>query len=492
MKKQIKIAAISAAGALCVGNAVRAALYRPKKEKLSPLPEERVDLDRYIETLREAIRCRTVSNPDEELVDWNEFEKLHRVFEERYPLLHEKLSKQPVGRAGIIFTWQGSDPSLKPIALLGHQDVVPVPKEKLPDWLHPPFDGDLADGFLWGRGTTDMKNHVVGVLESVETLLEDGFEPRRTVLICLGYNEEVVGAEASSATLISEVLKNNGVELESVLDEGGAILDLDIPHVMHNKLAGVGIAEKGYCDFEISVEAKGGHSSAPPKHSAVGELSKAIVALENHQFHARITPELKNIIDTAARNTELPLRLAGSHLPILLPLLKPVMTQIPPVASLMRTTTAVTMTHGSPQANVLPQKASATVNFRIMPGSSIAEVERHIRRVLKNKNVNVRLLGGDEPSAVSPTDTPSMRAISRICRGMFDMSAPVPFVVMGGTDARYYQSITDCIYRFSPFVMPPEILMLAHGTNERIAVDSLANGIVFFKRYIKTMAGDEA
>lgn len=492
MDKHLKAAALSAAGLLFAGNAVRAALYRPKKEKLPPMPEEKVEIERYIETLREAIRCRTVSNPDETLVDWDEFEKLHRVFEAGYPLLHEKLSKQTVGRAGLVYTWQGIDPSLKPIALLGHQDVVPVPKEKLCDWTHPPFDGDLADGFLWGRGATDMKNHLVAVLESVETLLEEGFAPRRTVLICLGYNEEVVGPEASSATSIAAFLKENGIELESALDEGGAILDLDIPHVIHNKLAGVGVAEKGYCDFEISVEAKGGHSSAPPKHSAVGELSQAIVALEDHQFRARITPELKKIVDTAARNTELPLRLAGSHLPMLLPLLKPALAQVPTIASLMRTTTAVTMTHGSPQANVLPQKASATVNFRIMPGSSIAEVETHIRRVLRKKNVNVRLLGGDEPSSISPSDTPSMRAISRICGGMFDMSAPVPFVVMGGTDARYYQNVTDQIYRFSPFVMPPEILMLAHGTNERIAVDSLADGVAFFKRYIRAMAGDEA
>ena len=112
--------------------------------------------------------------------------------------------------------------------------------------------------------------------------------------------------------------------------------------------------------------------------------------------------------------------------------------------------------------------------------------------MLKNKNVNVRLLGGDEPSFISPTDTPSMKAISRICQGMYDMSAPVPFVVMGGTDARHYQIVTDQIYRFSPFVMPPDILMLAHGTNERIAVDSLADGVVFFKRYVRAMAGDEA
>ena len=489
MNKKIKAIALSAAGLLTVGNAVRAALYRPKKEECPALPEEQVKLDRYIETLRQAIRCKTVSNADESLVEWDEFEKLHRVFETQYPLLHQMLARQAVGKAGVIYTWQGSDPSLKPIVLIGHQDVVPVQQEKLVDWTHPPFDGALADGFIWGRGATDMKNHVVGILESVETLLEEGFAPQRSVIICLGYNEELLDSKDASAPMLAAALEENGIMPESVLDEGGAILDLNIPHVINSKLAGIGIAEKGYCDFEISIDAKGGHSAAPPKHSAVGELSKAILDLENHPFKAKITPEMKNIVDTVARNTEYAVRLFGCNARPLLPLLKPVLSRIPPVASVMRTTTAVTMTKGSPQANVLPQKATATVNFRVLPGNSIADVEKHIYRVIRNKNIDVKLLGGNEPSIVSPTDTLTMRTISKICCGMFDMSTPAPFVVMGATDARHYENVTNQIYRFSPFVMSPEILMLAHGTDERIPVDCLENGIVFFKRYIRLLAG---
>ena len=490
MKKKYKIAAISAAGALCAGNVIRTALYRPKKTEAPVFPEENVNLDRYIGSIQEAIRCKTVSNSDESLVDWKEFDKLHKMLKANYPLLHKTLSVKKVGKAGLIFTWQGSDPLLKPIALTGHQDVVPVPEEMLGDWTYPPFEGILADGYIWGRGATDMKNHLVALFESVETLLEEGFTPRRTVILCLGYNEELVDTEAASAPMISKTLEKAGIKLESVLDEGGAILDLDIPHVMNSKVAGIGIAEKGYCDFEISVNATGGHSSTPPKHSAVGELSKVILDLENHQFPAKVTREMKIIIDTIARNTNFPVRLIGSNLPAVLPALGPVLSQIPPVASVMRTTTAVTMTHGSPQANVLPQKATATVNFRIMPGTTIADVEKHIRRVVRNKDIEVKCLGGNDPSVVSPTDTPSVKAISQICCGLYDMSTPAPFVVMGATDARHYQNLTDQIYRFSPFVMPPDILMLAHGTDERISVDCLENGIVFFKRYIRIMAGE--
>ena len=482
---------LSAAGLLCAGNVIHAVTFKPKFEQSLSLPDENVNLDRYIDTLCEAIRCKTVSNSDESLTEWNEFDKLHKVFEKQYPLIHKTLKKRVVGKAGLIYTWQGTDPSLKPIALIGHQDVVPVQEEKLSEWTHPPFDAVVSDGYIWGRGASDMKNHLVGVLESVETLLEEGFTPRRTVILCFGYNEELLDTKDASAPMLSKALEDDGIMLESVLDEGGAILDLDVPHVINKRIAGVGIAEKGYCDFEISVDAVGGHSSTPPKHSAVGELSKAILDLENHQFPAKVTQEMKMIVDTIARNTELPVRLIGCNVFALLPALKPVLASIPPVASVMRTTTAVTMTNGSPQANVLPQKATATVNFRVMPGNTIADVEKHIRKVIRNKNVNVKLLGGNEPSVVSPTDTPTMKAISQLCGSIFGTSIPAPFVVMGATDARHYQNVTNQIYRFSPFVMPPEILMLAHGTDERISVDCLENGIVFFKKYVKLLAGDK-
>ena len=489
MNKKTKTAVLAGTGALLAGNAVYAALHKPKKKELMPFEQENVNVQRYTEVLQGAIRCKTVSNPDEDKMDWGEFEKLHKLFEEKYPLIHSKLKKEIIGKAGLVFVWEGKDPSLKPIALIGHQDVVPVPKEKVADWIHPPFSGDIDDGCLWGRGTTDMKHHVVAVLESVETLLEDGFEPTRTVYLCFGYNEEVVDTEKNSATIIANTLKERGIELESVLDEGGAVLDLKVPAVINRQVMGIGIAEKGYCDFEISIDAKGGHSAAPPDHSAVGELAKAITRLENHQFKARILPEFSRVADILSRNLEYPARLVGAHLKPLLSVMKPVITKIPPAATFVRTTTAVTMTSGSPQANVLPQKATATINFRVLPGNTIADVEKHIRKVVKNKKVNVRFIGGNEPSNISPIDTDSFKAIDKVCSSIHRNSMTVPFIVMGGTDSRHYQIVTDQIYRFSPFLMKPDYLMLGHGTNERVPVDCFEGGLNFFKKYIKTMAG---
>ena len=486
-----RIIAATAAGVGAVGalNVLHAALHTTKKKTYPAPAPERVNVQRYTEALQGAIRCKTVSNPDFDKMDWGEFEKLHAVFEEKYPLIHKTLKREQVGPAALIYTWEGSDPDLKPIALLGHQDVVPVPEEKVADWTHPPFEAEIADGYLWGRGAIDMKNHLVGVLESVETLLEDGFQPKRTVLLCFGCNEEVVASDCPTAALICKTLADRGVQLESVLDEGGGLIGLNVPGVIDKTLTGIGIAEKGYADFEISVDAKGGHSSAPPKHSAVGVLATAIADLENNQFKSTINPQVKNILDVATRGMKFPARLLGCNIKYLLPILKPILSAIPQSASLVRTTTAVTMTSGSPQANVLPQHATATVNFRVMPGSHISDVEDHIRKVVRSRKVGVRLIGGNEPSVISPTDSDSFNALKTIAHSMYENAMVVPYIVMGGTDARHYQPLTDQMYRLSPFRMGLDIVMLSHGTDERISVDSFGDGIAFFKRYIKTMAG---
>ena len=394
-----------------------------------------------------------------------------------------------MGKASLLFTWEGKNPSLDPIALLGHQDVVPVSEGTEKDWEHDPFGGEIADGFLWGRGALDMKNHLIGVLESVETLLEDGFVPERTVLLCFGHNEEIVASPDSGALRISKLLESRNIRLDSVLDEGGAILPVDVPHVFNKNMAGIGIAEKGYCDFEISVSAKGGHSSAPPTHTALGQLADVIKDIEKHQFPSKITPLVSDLFDRIGRNSSFLARNILCNTTILMPVLKKVMSSIPASASFVRTTTAVTMAQGSPAANVLPQKASVTVNFRIMPGMTIADVEKHLRKVIKNKNAEIKLLGGNEPSNISPTDSRAFKAIEDICFRMNGNNVVAPYLVMGGTDARNYQNICNNIYRYSPFLMDSKLIFTTHGTNERIELSSFKDGIAFFKRYIKTLAG---
>ncbi len=472
--------------------AIRAVFFVPKKKESGndALPEEKIDVDRYCQNLSDAIKIKTISNYDREKVDWNEFKRFHEFLEERYPLIHKTLIKTEIADASLIYKWEGTDPSLDGIALLGHQDVVPIADGTIDDWTNEPFEGVNDGEFIWGRGAMDMKNHLIGVMESVEQLIADGYKPKRTVYLCLGHNEEVVAAPDNGAKQIAAYLKEQGVHLEAVLDEGGAILPVNINGVLNCNLAGVGVAEKGSVNYEISVNAKGGHSSQPPKHTALGHLADVIKDIENHQFRATMPKFVYELFTEIGKRCSYPVRLVTCNIWLLKPVILKIMTKIPPAASLIRTCTAVTMASGSPQFNVLPQKASITVNFRTMPGVTIPDVEEHIRKSVRNKNIDVKFLVGKEASNVSPTDSKAFKIIKELCESADSKNLVAPFLVMGGTDAYNYENVCENIYRFAPFVVDTNLLLCTHGTNERLPLSAIPDALTFFKRYIKLMTQD--
>lgn len=486
--KSLGLAAVAGVGV----SMVRAATtYKAEKPSDFPqFPPEKVDLDRYIKNLSAAIQIPTIANRDESLVDWSKFDEFHAFLREAYPLIHEKLELQIISTRSLMYHWKSAHPEKEPVCMLAHQDVVPVTPGTEDDWIHPAFSGEVADGYIWGRGALDIKNHLIGVMEAVETLLEEGYVPERDVYLCFGHNEEVMTeGDACGAYCMMNWFKERGIKLDSVIDEGGAILPVNVKGVINRNLAGVGIAEKGHVDFEISVAAKGGHSSQPPKHTALGELSRIVCELEKHQFKAELTPQLTSLFNEIGKSTTYPVRCVASNLPILKPAIEKVCSNIPAVASMMRTTTAVTMANGSPAPNVLPQKASVVANFRIMPGQTVEDVEAHIRKYAGPK-AEVTLVGGKNPSKISPTDSRAFKVISDICKGMNPKNIVAPYLVMGGTDARQYEDVCDNIYRYSPFLVNTQLLLTTHGTNERIPIDALEDGVAFFKRYIRTLTKD--
>ena len=476
MKKSTKAIIGASIGTLAAANMVHAALFRPKKQDWGEPIEEKVDEARVQQNISAAIRCKTISNSDPEKVDWAEFDKFHAFLESAYPLIAEKLEKEVLGRANLIYRWPGKDPSLDPIALLSHQDVVPVTPGTEEDWEHPAFEGYNDGEFIWGRGAMDMKNHLICVMEAVETLLEEGYEPERDVYLLFGQDEEVVASQS------------RGIHLDSVLDEGGAILPLDVKGVIHRELAGIGVAEKGYADIEVSLDLKGGHSSQPPKHSGVGLMAEVIRDIENHQFPSTIEPYLLELFYKIGKNASYPVRLLTCNMPLLAPVLKQVMKQIPPAACFIRTTTGITMMQGSPSANVLPQTPKITINFRAMPGTSTDDIVQHIRRVVRNKKINVEVLRKKEASQFSPTDSRAFQTIEKLCKLRNPDCIVSPYLVMGGTDACFYEPICENIYRFAPFVAPVSLLLCTHATNERVPIDCLPDGVRFFKSYIRLLA----
>lgn len=492
MDKKIKYPLLAALGAAAAAVPVKAAFFKPEKVEVPPMEDEKVDLDRFRKNLSDAIKFKTIADKEAANTDWAVFDAFHDFLKERYPLMHEKLELTVIARGSLVFRWKGTRSDLDPIALLSHQDVVPISEGTWDDWKHDPFEGVDDGEFIWGRGALDMKNHLIGVLESVETLLAEGFVPERDVYILLGHNEEVMCATSENgATCICNYLKEKGVHLDAIIDEGGAILPVEVKGVINKHLAGIGVAEKGYADVEVAVTAKGGHSSQAPNHTAIGHLADVIKDIENHQFKAKMSPMMKELFDKIGRNCTYPARLVTCNLKLLEPALTKAMSFIPPAASMLRTTFGVTMASGSPQANVLPQRASVTVNFRMFPGQTVDDVLEHLHKVIRNKNVEINLLPGwKNPSAVSPTDTRSFKVIEKICHSMDDKAVVAPYLVMGGTDACHYQAVCENIYRYSPFLVSTSLLLTTHGTNERIPVSVMEDGVKFFKRYIRLASAE--
>ena len=263
---------------------------------------------------------------------------------------------------------------------------------------------------------------------------------------------------------------------------------MDVPKILRTKLAGIGIAEKGYADYKITVRSKGGHSSQPPVHSGIGEIAKVTRDLEGHQFKAKMPHFVYALFTKIGKRVSYPARIVTCNLWLLKPIVTLVMKKFPPAASLIRTTTGVSMAEGSPAANVLPQKSSITVNFRMMPGTTLADVKEHIKNVVKKKDIEIELLKGKEASKVSPTDSRSFKILEELCMRTDNNYIVAPYLVMGGTDSYHYENICDCIYRFAPFEVDTKYLLLTHATNERIPVDCMEGALKFFKRYIKYMS----
>ena len=467
---------------------IRAARFAPRPVASHSLPEAPVDIGAAISHLCEAISIRTVSDPDEEKMDWAEFERFHGWLEQAYPAAHEALDHEVVGRASLLYRWAGSEPAgarLKPFGLLAHMDVVPVEEATLGDWSYPPFEGHDDGDTVWGRGANDMKNHLVALFEAIEALLREGYKPLRDIYICIGHNEETQVGGQSGARAIARLLQERGVHMEFVLDEGGAVIE-DPPFGVNSPAAMVGLAEKGYANFVLSVADDGGHAAEPPPLTALGNLARALAAIEAAPMKQRLVTPVTLTFDALGRHMGLPLRLALANLWLTKPLVLPVLAKDRQTNAMTRTTIAATMAEASPAANVLPQRAAATVNVRILPGETEEDVRAHIGRVAARAGITLEIeVAKYSPPVGMRTGEWAYEAILRFLPAIRESILPVPYLVTGATDSREYAEVADEIYRFYPFLLSGDELASMHATDERVRHESLAGALRFNYHFIK-------
>ncbi|KAG8984577.1 hypothetical protein FRB93_006422 [Tulasnella sp. JGI-2019a] len=461
---------------------------------------------------------------------WDVFAEFHEYLREAFPKVHQELSLFKVNTYGLLYTWQGSDPSLKPIMLMNHQDVVPVEPRTYSQWQEPPYSGVLKDGWIWGRGSCDDKRGLIGNLIAVETLLEANFKPKRTVVFTFGFDEESGGKEG--ARELGKYLNQHGPkEFAFILDEGGVYSE-----EYGKMVAGVSTEEKGYFDVKIKVTAPGGHSSIPPQHTTIGLLSLLLAHLESHPHPAHLTRSstvfelyqcyavhapglphaLRETISKARKSDKALKEMENALLSLDGP-------QGKMIDAILRTTQAVDIISGGVKVNALPEEAYALVNHRVSTDSSIAELQEAIISLFTpftaDRNLALNAFGRDihqwspvapianvtigeafapalEPAPVTPTTGAAWRLLGGTIRSAYRDAegdgkeiVVAPITARGNTDTRAYWDLSRNIYRYG-HIGAHHMKNGVHTVNEAVSLEGFVNCIKFYTTLI--LNADEA
>ncbi|XP_035238051.1 N-fatty-acyl-amino acid synthase/hydrolase PM20D1.2-like [Anguilla anguilla] len=435
--------------------------------------------EQLLASFKAAIRIPTVSfsETDRNTTALAEFNIL---LKRAFPIVFssELVKHEVVASYSHLFWVPGSNPALTPYMLLAHIDVVPAAESD--GWEAPPFSAEEIDGFIYGRGTIDNKQSVMGILQALEYLLERGYRPRRGFYIGLGHDEEVSGREG--AVNIVKVLKSRGVKLAFVLDEGLGVLD-GIISGLDGPAALIGITEKGMANVKLSVTTAPGHSSMPPRQTSIGILAAAVTRLEANPMPRLFGygPE-RGTFEHLAHKFGLPLKFIMSNIWLFSPLLGRVMERKPDTNAFVRTTLAVTMFNSGVKINVIPPYAEAFVNLRIHSAQTVQEVLDLIRSTVGDERVKVELVNGFDPLPVSAYDETAFgyQIIKKTTLDMFPQLTVAPGVCVGNTDSRHYVDLTTDIYRYAPTWFKPGDPGRFHGVNERISANNYEELVKFY------------
>lgn len=446
------------------------------------------DLQRAAGHLSRALQFATVSHQDSRQVDWPIFTAFEKYLEEAYPLVHQNLEKTVVNEHGLVFRWKGrkseesekSEGNEKSILLTAHYDVVPADSE---GWPYPPFSGEIHDEKIYGRGSFDDKGSLIAILEAVTSLLEKGFVPPCDITLAFGFDEEVGGA--LGAQKIAAWMETEGLYFDHVLDEGGAVADGSMMGI-EKPVAVIGVAEKGNSSFVIHFEGEGGHSSTPPKETAVSTMARFIREVQSKPAKPRLTPTVKAMLKATAPYRPGIQRFILAHPDLFAPLLIKILQKNRQTAAMLRTTTSFTMAAGGVSHNVLPEKASCTVNLRILQGDSVAQALQRFRDI--GLPFQVEAILQEEPTAASQLEGPAMEHLRTSIASIFPEAVITPYLMVGGTDCRHYARVCRNAYRFEPARVSEKELSLMHGKGEYLSLKNLKTMIEFYETYIRTLA----
>jgi len=439
----------------------------------------------FISHLQGMVQIPTVSSSDPEKTRVEEFLKLHAYLEKAYPLVHQKMEREIIGKCALLYHWKGTGRSKQlPLLMTAHQDVVPEGDHAM--WKYPPFSGYVdEEGIMYGRGTTDSKCNIQAYMDALELLIEDGFEPDYDLYFAFGYNEEIMGGKGAAGQYLHDELVKRGIQLGMAIDECGGISKTEDGRYIGE----IFVSEKGYADHEIFMDVQGGHAAYPPLHTSVTRLGKAVYELEENRMKPKlcdpVIQEMQARVPFAKEEYKAYFSDPKGYEKELLELAQSDSL----INTMLRTTTTPTMSKGSDQANILPEHASIITNSRILPGETIEDLEKHFKEVLPEE-VSFRLIKGHNPPIVSSTESYGYRLLEEIVSEKYPGITMIPCMMAGGTDSRYYSDLSPShsVYRFTGIFQSGKSGG-AHSVNEHIDTNILVDNVAFymelFKRYGK-------
>lgn len=471
---------------------VNATKLHPSTPAGAPLDAEGYHADdAAVEHFQELIRVKTISREDPALLDRAPFEQWVPTLKRLFPKTFEVSELTMIDEFGILLRWPGKDPSLDPIVMMAHQDVVPTEGQ---DWKHDPFGAEIIDGEIWGRGTLDTKCIVGAFFESAEYLIGQDYVPPRDVYYFSSNGEEVSAPAAHDAV---RWLSDHDIHPYLVLDEGGAVA-ADAPLGLKEPVAMVGVAEKGHVDLTITAYADGGHASTPAANDATRLLVRTCERISANPGAPKITSAVAATLSELAARAGGAIKVVFANLWITRPLVAKIMAANPETGAMLRSTYALTQLEGSPAHNVLPTEAHANFNVRIAPFERVQDCIDRARKLADEEckasgvtleHIKIEIndaVPWTEPAPISPfEDDKAFDYIHRCVAGVYPEAGFAPYVQNSCTDSREFNAICERVYRFCGFIYSGEARKLLHSANERMGVDVYKRGIEFYVVFLK-------
>jgi carboxypeptidase PM20D1 len=435
--------------------------------------------DSAILHLTRAIGFKTISHSNPALFDSMQFLGFRQFLGQTYPLMQQVLVPEIIEGYTLLYKWTGKDTSLNPVILMAHQDVVPIEESTRDQWTVDPFAGTVKDGFIWGRGTTDDKINLISICQSVEKLLKEGFQPKRTVYLIFGHDEEIGGKGAKA---IATRMESMGIQADLLMDEGGIITKEKLPGIT-KPVALLGTSEKGYLSLELTAQAQGGHSSMPEKETSVDILSKALVKLREKPFPVKFTEPMQGLMDAVGPEMPFLQRMAFANPWLFKSLIAATYEKTGAGNAMLHTTLVPTIIEGGIKDNVVPTQVKATINLRLLPGDSVAAVIKKVAEIIGDSRVTVAKHKGAIAEASSVTSVKSFgyQKMEKIMKQSYPDVITSPFLMIGATDSRHFGKVSSNIIKFSPMIDPIGF----HGIDERVSLESYRTALWFYELLLR-------